>query len=120
MLALVGGLVIGLVLGIVVSVAFILPNMTQQKVFAINPVQVSGTVSESKIGTIQFVNENESASTRYDHNVQLTDGKYSITLSGGYSYNVYLGTPGLTGYLDSWILYVPSNVTNLTVNFYAH
>jgi hypothetical protein len=39
------GIVIGLGLGIVVSAAFILPRMTQEVLFAINPVQVSGTVS---------------------------------------------------------------------------
>jgi hypothetical protein len=114
--ALAVGLVIGLGLGIIVSVAFILPSIYQEKTFAINPVQVSGTVSVAQRGTIQFINDNETASTRNDHYVQLVDGNYSIVLSGGYSYRVLLGT-GQTSISYQWTLYVPSNVTSLTANF---
>jgi hypothetical protein len=114
--ALAVGLVIGLGLGFIVSVAFVLPSMYHEKTFAINPVQVSGTVSVAQKGTISFVNDDETTSTRYDHYVQLVDGNYSILLSGGYSYKVYLGT-GQTGYSYQWSLYVPSNVTSLTANF---
>jgi hypothetical protein len=114
--ALTVGLAVGLGLGIVVSVAFILPRMRQEALFAINPVQVSGTVSETQRGTIQFINENETTSTRYNHHVQIVNGNYSIVLSGGYSYTVLIGT-GETGYSYEFSLYVPSNVTTLTANF---
>jgi hypothetical protein len=114
--ALTVGLVVGLGLGIVGSILFILPNMTQEVLFAINPVQVSGTVSVAQKGTISFINDNETTSTRYSHHVQIVDGNYSIVLSGGYSYNVYIGT-GQTSYSYSFSLYVPSNVTTLTANF---
>jgi hypothetical protein len=114
--ALAVGLVIGLGLGILTSMLVILPNFHQERVFAINPVQVSGTVSVAAKGTIQFINDNESISTRYDHRVQLSEGNYTIVLSGGYSYEVYLGT-GQTGYSYKWSLYVPSNITSLIENF---
>jgi hypothetical protein len=114
--ALAVGLVIGLGLGIIVGVAFILPSIYQEKTFAINPVQLSGTVSVAQRGTISFINDNETAGTRYDHHVQLVDGNYSTVLSGGYSYTVLLGT-GQTSPSYQWSLYVPLNVTSLTANF---
>ena len=107
---------IGLGLGILTSMVVILPSFHQERVFAMNPVQVSGTVSVAAKGTIQFINDNESISTRYDHRVQLSKGNYSIVLSGGYSYEVYLGT-GQTGYSYKWSLYVPLNITSLIANF---
>jgi hypothetical protein len=112
------GLVVGLGLGIVASVAYILPRMRQEAIlgFAINPVQVSGRVSVAQRGTIQFINEDEATATRYDHHVQIVDGNYSIVLSGGYSYKVYIGT-GQTSYSYSFSLHVPSTVTTLTANF---
>jgi hypothetical protein len=114
--ALAVGVVIGLGLGVMFSVAFILSSM-KQKVFLINPVQVSGTVSVTQKGTVQFLNENETSSTRYDHYVQIVGGNYSIALSGGYSYTVGIGIPGVIGYVYQFSLYVPSNVTTLTANF---
>ena len=112
------GLVIGLPFGIIVSLTFILPGMTQDAIlgFAINPVQVSGMASVQR-GTIQFVNDNETVNTRYNHYVQIADGNYSIVLSGGYSYTVFIGIGGLTSYLYMFSLYVPANVTTLTANF---
>ena len=115
--ALAVGLVIGLGLGIIVSVAFILPSMKQEVLCIINPVQVSGTVSETLKGTIQFINDNETTSTRYNHHVPIVGGNYSIVLSGGQSYTVLIGIGGLTGYAYQFSLYVPSNVTTLTANF---
>jgi len=113
------GLVIGLGLGIIISVVFILPRMTHEAIlgFAINPVQVSGTVRAVKKGGIQFINENETTSTRYNHHVPIVDNNYSIVLSGGYSYTAYISIGGLTTYLYSYSLYVPANVTTLTANF---
>jgi hypothetical protein len=111
------GLLIGLGLGVIVSVAFILPNMTQEVLFAINPVEVSGTVKGVQKGTIQFINGHETNSTRYSHHVQIVDGNYSIVISGGYTYTVSVGIGGLTSALYTFSLYVPSNVTALTANF---
>jgi len=115
--ALAVGLVIGLGSGVIVSVAFILPSMKQEVLFAINPVQVSGTVSVEQKGWIQFINENETTSTRYNHNVPIVDGNYSIVLSGGYSYRVGIAIPGIVGHVHQYSLSVPSNVTTLTANF---
>jgi hypothetical protein len=115
--ALAVGLVIGLGLGIIVSVAFILPSMTQEVLCIINPVQVSGTVSETLKGTIQFINDKETTSTRYIHHAPIVGGNYSIVLSGGQSYTVGIGIPGVIGYVYQFSLYVPSNVTTLTANF---
>ena len=117
--ALAFGLVIGLGLGIIVSVVYILSRMRQEAIlgFALNPVQVSGTVRAVKKGGIQFINENETASTRYNHHVSIVDGNYSIVLSGGYSYSVYISIGGLTSYLYKFSLHVPANVTTLTADF---
>jgi hypothetical protein len=115
--ALAVGLVVGLGLGIIVSLAFILPMRMQEVLFAINPVQVSGTVSVAQKGWIQFINENETTSTRYSHNVPIVDGNYDIVLSGGYSYTVGISIPGVIGYVYEYSLYVPANVTTLTANF---
>lgn len=117
--ALAVGLVIGLGFGIITSVAFVLPRMTSEAIlgFAINPVRVSGTVSGVQEGSIQFVNENEGASTRYGHRVQIVDGNYSIVLSGGYLYKVYVGIGGLTGALYTFSLYVPADVATFTANY---
>ncbi|UCB59917.1 MAG: hypothetical protein JSW72_07320 [Candidatus Bathyarchaeota archaeon] len=110
------GLVVGVGLSIAGSILFICPFTTQEVLFAINPVQVSGTVSVTQKGTIQFVNDNETASTRYGHHVPIVDGHYSIVLSGGYSYKVYIGT-GQTSPSYTFSLYVPSNVTTLIADF---
>jgi hypothetical protein len=115
--ALAVGLVIGLGLGIIVGVVFILPRMTQEVLFAINPVQVSGAVGGVREGRIQFINEYETNSTRYSHHVQIMNGNYSIVLSGGYDYTVSVSIGGLTSALYTFSLYVPSNVTTLTANF---
>ena len=113
------GLAIGLGLGVITSAAFVLPRMMSEAIlgFAVNPVQVSGTVSEVQKGSIQFVNENETASTRHGHRVPIVDGNYSIVLSGGYSYKVYVGIGGLTSALHTFSLYVPANATTLTANY---
>jgi hypothetical protein len=115
-IALVIGLVIGLALGIFVSVLFNLPSSFHTEVRVDNQVQVSGSVSETRQGTIQFINWNETTNTRYAHYAQITDGKYNVFLIGGQSYDVYVGT-GETGYSYEYSLYVPSNVTTYTANF---
>jgi hypothetical protein len=114
--ALAVGLVIGLGLGIIVSVEFILPSVTQKVLCIINPVQVSGTVRGVQKGTISFINDNESNSTRYDHRAPIVDGNCSIVLSGGQLYTVYIGE-GQTGYSYQFSLVVPSNVTSFLASF---
>ena len=115
--ALVIGLVIVLVLGTFIIVIFNLPNAVQKEVGVSNEVQVSGTVSETRLGTIQFINWNDTTNTRYNHYASIMNEKYSILLVGGESYSVYIGEPFETGYSYSFSLYVPSNVTTFTVNF---
>jgi hypothetical protein len=114
--ALVIGLIVGLALGIFTSVLFNFPSSFRTEVRANNQVQVSGTVNETRQGTIQFINWNETTNTRYAHYAQITDGKYSILLVGGKSYDVYIGT-GETGYSYAFSLYVPSNINTFTANF---
>jgi hypothetical protein len=107
------GLVVGLGLGIAIGALVIGPR---ELLCIINPVQVSGTVSGNQYGSIQFVNDHEAESTRYKHVVPITGGSYSIVLSSGQSYHVYIGT-GQTSPSGSFSLYVPANATSLTANF---
>lgn len=114
--ALAVGLVIGLGLGVAISALVIGPK---EVLCIVNPVEVSGTVRGTQFGSIQFINENEAESTRYKHRVQIVNGNYSIVLSGGQTYRVYVGLPGITSaapYYPSSV-YVPLNVTTFTVNF---
>jgi hypothetical protein len=108
------GLIIGLVSGAFIGAIFL--SSTMRGVGVNDQVQVSGTVNETQQGTIQFINWNETISTRYAHYVQITGGEYSILLVSGQSYDVYIGT-GETGYSYEYSLYVPSNITTLTANF---
>jgi hypothetical protein len=110
------GIVIGLALGVAVSPIIITP---EKILCIINPVQVSGTVTGVLKGTIQFVNNNEAENTRYQHRAQIINGNYSILLSGGQTYRVYIGIGGITGDVphDPYYVYIPSNVTTFTANF---
>ncbi len=76
-----------------------------------NQVQVSGTVSITQTGTIQFTN----LVGTIESSVPITNGKYSILLVGGQSYHVYVSIPGAYG--SSYTLYVPLGVTTFTANF---
>jgi hypothetical protein len=110
------GLVIGLGLGVAISALVIGPK---EVLCIVNPVQVSGTVRGAQFGSIQFVNENEAESTRYKHVAQIDGGNYSIVLSGGQTYEVYVGEPGISSavpYSPSSV-YIPLNATTFTVNF---
>jgi hypothetical protein len=111
------GLVVGLALGISISFLFNLPSSFHTEVRVDNQVRVSGAVNETRLGTIQFINWNEAENTRYAHYARITDGKYSILLDGGQSYDVYIGEPFQTGYSYEYSLYVPSNITTLTADF---
>jgi prophage DNA circulation protein len=77
-------------------------------------VQVSGTISIIQAGTIYF--------NSFDGKIQtsspFTDGRYSVSLVGGQSYNVdirwtYPG--GVTG--ENFTLYVPEGATTFTADF---
>ncbi len=114
------GLTAGSAIGVLLSVKYIVPAATEGLILAINPVQVSGAVTRiGQMGGIQFVNENETQSTRYNHRADVINGNYTILLSGGYFYDVYISSPGLTGALATYTVYIPSNVTTLTLNFTA-
>jgi hypothetical protein len=111
------GLAIGLLLGVFIGVVFDLPNVLVSPNIE-NPVKVSGTVSFTQFGSVQFINSNESMDTRYDHHVEIIFGRYSITLSGGHTYTVVFGLPGATSeYPQQFSVYIPSNTTTLTANF---
>lgn len=107
------GLVIGIGLGLVVSS---LISMPKELLCITDPVQVSGTISGVKVGSIQFINDYESESTRYKHVTSIENGNYSIVLSGGQSYTVYIGT-GQTSPSGRYSLHIPENVTTFTANF---
>ena len=113
--ALVVGLVAGLLLGVFISVIFDLPNAFGPSIE--NPVKVSGTVNFAQSGTIQFINWNETADTRYSHHVQIVAGSYSITLSGGHKYTVIFGLGQTGAYPEQFTVNIPSNVTSFIANF---
>jgi hypothetical protein len=92
-----------------VSVIFNLPNSFHTGVGVNNQVQVSGTVSITQTGTIEFRNLNGTI----DSSVPITSGEYSVLVVGGQSYNVYVHY----GYGYSYSLYVPLGVTTFTANF---
>jgi len=73
-----------------------------------NQVQVSGNVSITQTGTIQFT----SLDTTVESSAPITNGKYSILLVGGQSYHVYVLRP-----YTIYSLYVPLGVTTFTGNF---
>ena len=78
-------------------------------------VLVSGTVQNVSFGPIQFINWNESESTR-SRSAQLWFGKYEILLPGGHNYDVYYGFVK-TSVSYHFKVYVPMNVTEFTANF---
>ena len=79
-------------------------------------VLVSGTVQNVSFGPIQFINWNESESTRNSHYAQLWFGRYEILLPGGQKYDVYYGFVK-TSVSYHFTVYVPMNVTEFTANF---
>jgi hypothetical protein len=109
------GLVIGLVLGIFVSVLFNLPSSFHTGVGVSNQVQVSGTVSDRTTGTLCFRNLDKTIETT----APITNGKYSVLLVGGQSYNVYYDFVPSSSYDPSGeynAFYVPLGVTTFTEN----
>jgi hypothetical protein len=107
------GLVVGLVLGISISVFLNLGSIINPTGTGIgNQVQVSGTVKGRQTGTIVFVNLNKTIQT----SAPITDGKYSVLLVGGQSYDVAAGDKS-TGDYSTYKLYVPSGVATFTADF---
>ncbi len=103
------GLIVGLVLGVFIGVLFISPSA---KTETNNQVRVSGTIKETGIETIDFVNLNETISS----SAPIVNGVYSIVLVGGQSYAVALVDQyGNEAY--TFMLYVPSGVTTFSANF---
>ena len=110
------GLMLGVALGVAISPLIIKP---EEILCIINPVQVSGTVHGVPKGMISFVNDNEANSTRYSHHVPIANERYSIVLSGGQTYRVSVGMPGISSAVPyaPYYVSVPSNITTFTVNF---
>lgn len=109
------GLVIGLVLGIFVGVMFNLPSSFHTGVGVDNQVQVSGTVTNNMFTNI-LVFENTNAD--FETSVPIVNGRYSVLLVGGQSYDVfgyavYFFMPGSSDYTP---FYVPLGVTTFTEN----
>lgn len=74
-----------------------------------NQVQVSGTVSVTQTGTIDFTSLNGTIKS----SVPIANGQYSILLVGGQSYNVRVHNT----HYDYYLLYVPLGVATFTANF---
>ena len=112
------GLVIGLALGIFISVLFISPIHLGAGIN--NQVQVSGTVSATQNSTtIEFVSLNGTVT----FTVPITNGRYSVLLVGGLSYNVhvkYYAWEGGWGWVlteKDYTTFIPLGVTTFTANF---
>jgi PDZ domain-containing secreted protein len=112
--ALVIGLVIGLALGIFVTIFLNLPSPSPTSVS--NLVQVSGTVSETQTGYMEFTTINQPANTRILAAI-IVNGQYSVLLLGDQSYNVHVYVPSYTYAEYTFKLYVPPGVTTFTANF---
>lgn len=80
-----------------------------------NQVQVSGTVQKTQTGTIYYRTANESIRT----SSPITDGKYSVLLVGGQSYDIYIDVYHSDSYYykPDFVLYVPLGVTTFTADF---
>ena len=106
------GLVVGLVSGVFVGIAV---NLSiHGGVGTHNQVQVSGTISETGISWIQFINS--AGNTTTATTAPITNGAYNVLIVGGQSYNVYL----LNQHGDDQkqlSLYVPSGVTTFHADF---
>ena len=116
------GLVIGLVLGVFVSVLFNLPSSFHTGVGVNNEVQVSGTAQWATSNILYFQNVNQTIETT----ATIVNGRYSVLLVGGQSYNIYNSNPTVCeekfGYApssDFQPFYVPLGVTTLTENLMA-
>jgi hypothetical protein len=106
------GLVVGLALGIFISVILNLPNaILPTGTGTNNQVQVSGTVQKTQTGTIYFRNLNRTIET----SAPIIDGKYSVLLVGGQSYDVYVNYYSYS--TPNYLLYVPSGVATFTADF---
>ena len=110
-IGLIAGLMLGLFMGVLVaSPSGIQPSKTGAGIN--NQVQVSGTIEETGISSIEFTSLNGTISS----SVPILNGVYSILIVGGQSYNVDLFEQnGKEAYEFS--LYVPLGVTTFAANF---
>ncbi len=110
-IGLIAGLMLGVFMGVLItSPSGILPSKTGAGTN--NQVQVSGTIEETGISSIEFTNLNGTISS----SAPIINGVYSILLVGGQSYNVDLFEQyGNEAYEFS--LYVPLGVTTFAANF---
>ncbi len=115
----VGLLVIGLVVGLAVGAYVLYPLVTPNPAAGKNnQVQVSGTVNARNGTLLSFGNLNQTIETT----ANVTNGRYSVLLVGGQSYNVYLGGfPPPVDWQDPDYtpFYVPLGVSAFTENL-AH
>ena len=107
------GLVVGLALGIFISVFLNLGSVINPTgAGTSNQVQVSGTVRDTQTGTIYFRNLNVTIET----SGSITDGKYTVLLKGGQSYEVAVNHRIVFNDYD-YTLYVPEGVATFTADF---
>jgi hypothetical protein len=78
-----------------------------------NQVQVSGSVSQTQAGDIEFTSLNGTISTT----ALIFSYHYSVLLVGGQSYDVYIYLSGYSHWTYDYSLYVPLGVTTFTANF---
>ena len=101
-------LAVVIIMGAIVGILSTNLLSTNQGTGTNNQVQVSGTVQEFQIGIIQFQNLNRTIKT----SAPIIDGKYSVLLVGGQSYDVTI-----KGTYNYYSVYVPSGVATFTANF---
>lgn len=80
-----------------------------------NKVQVSGTVSVTQTGTIEFDTFVNNTTIRVRASGSIVNGSYSVPLVGGQSYNVTVSYGEYSK--QSYSIYVPLGVTTFTANF---
>jgi hypothetical protein len=111
----IGLTIIGLVIGVFVSALFRLLSSFNNGVGIRNEVQVSGTVSITQTGTIEFDTFENNTTIRVRASGSIVNGSYSVSLVGGQSYNVTVSYGEHSE--QSYSIYVPLGVTTFTANF---
>ena len=109
--ALLIGLVVGLGIGVVIGDVAL---STHNGAGTNNQVQVSGTVTGNETNTIYFISLNQTIET----SAPIVNGKYSVLLVGGQSYDIcdYSPVIGERVYSTYNQFYVPLGITTLTEN----
>jgi hypothetical protein len=107
------GLVVGLALGVFIGIA-VYPSV-HSATGTHNQVQVSGTVTHPygvTSNTLYFQNLNGS----FETSASIVNGRYSVLLIGGQSYNMYDYSASYGGASDYQPFYVPLGVSTFTEN----